>query len=456
MSITAVCWFLVLAGLLVLSLKRPVYALSLYFFTFFLSPTFWWWGDEIPDLRWNLLTGCFLLAIAIAQRLREGAPVLPEGAWLKGLAIAILVNASFIHFFLAADPVLSSEPYWLLAKFVLLFFLMLTVIRTPEDMNTLVLTLVLGAAYVGYEVTINDRGNVTGSRLEGVGVAGVQNSNELAALLLVVLPLAGSLLFTGTKYQKVAVVLAGPLILNTVLLCNSRGAFLALIAMAVVILIAAPGRARRHVTVGLALGGVALFFLLGDEEIIQRFLTVFADPEERDNSAASRLELWQAALAMIPEHPLGAGGDGFKAYADIYLPRVGLPPEARAVHNGYLTETTEWGLQGLLLRAIFALGAALTAFRVVRRHRTDPDGRVSMLGACLLSAWVGWLVTSMFGDYIDNEWGYWIAAMMLSYAAIYHAAPALAGAVETARAPDPAAAATPHAASARVSVQPGA
>src|SRR5690606_36833979 len=109
---------------------------------------------------------------------------------------------TFVHLFLAADPVLSSEPDWLLAKFELLFILMLTVVRTEEDMNTLLLTLTLGAMYVGYEVTINERGNVTGSRLEGVGVAGVQNSNELAALLLVVLPLTWSRLFTCSKYQR--------------------------------------------------------------------------------------------------------------------------------------------------------------------------------------------------------------------------------------------------------------
>ena len=68
MSITAATWFFVFAALVVLSLKRPVYALSLYLFTFFLSPPFWWWGDEIPDLRWNLYTGCFLLAIRSDDR----------------------------------------------------------------------------------------------------------------------------------------------------------------------------------------------------------------------------------------------------------------------------------------------------------------------------------------------------------------------------------------------------
>ncbi len=105
--------------------------------------------------------------------------------------------------------------------------------------------------------------------------------------------------------------MVAPLILNVLLLCNSRGAFLATIAAGAVFVVAAlRGPASKKAKQGLALGVLAFFFLLGDPEILDRFTTMFVGGDERDDSAESRLVFWSAALEMIADHPLGAGGDG--------------------------------------------------------------------------------------------------------------------------------------------------
>ena len=61
MSLTALAWIIVFVSLVALSFKRAAYGLSLYLFTMFLLPQMWWWGDELPDFRWNLLAACVFL-----------------------------------------------------------------------------------------------------------------------------------------------------------------------------------------------------------------------------------------------------------------------------------------------------------------------------------------------------------------------------------------------------------
>jgi hypothetical protein len=63
------------------------------------------------------------------------------------------------------------------------------------------LAIALGAAYIGYEVTINDRGDFNGgSRFEGVGHRAPTLPNSLACLMLATLPLTGSL-FVDSRWS---------------------------------------------------------------------------------------------------------------------------------------------------------------------------------------------------------------------------------------------------------------
>ena len=161
---------------------------------------------DTSQTSWFVL---YLVAHAVVrQRMRDSGPAgvlppserrahgdaseepLPTGGAPLWLAVIILANATLVHL-MSPDLVISAEHYTLLTKFVCLFFLIYLGVKSETDLKIALWTLLLGAAYIGYEVTINERGNLTGGRLEGVGAAGVQTSNELAALLVTLLPLLG-------------------------------------------------------------------------------------------------------------------------------------------------------------------------------------------------------------------------------------------------------------------------
>ena len=108
MSLTATVWVGLFAALAILSLGRPVWAVSLYLLTFFAAPHLWWWGDEIPAARYALWTGVVLLLavpLYLAQAREETGR---RFTVVHGAAIVMALNATLVHFALASHPEIST------------------------------------------------------------------------------------------------------------------------------------------------------------------------------------------------------------------------------------------------------------------------------------------------------------------------------------------------------------
>jgi O-antigen ligase len=428
LSLSSIIWVVLAITFLVLSFRRPVWAVAFYLQTFFAAPHMWWWGDEIPSARYAFWAG-FVMVGALAISTESSTPNVPGFKRMRGVALAMAVNATLVHLLLAVNQTISLDTYLELVKYTLLFFIMSAAIKDRADFHRMVATIAIGAAYIGWEVTVNERGDFSGSRLEGVGAPAAQTANSLANVMLVVLPLAGSLFIARSWKWKLVSLVAAPLVLNVLLLCNSRGAFLGLIGTGVALVLFARGQMRKRALQVLALGGVALFFLLGDPEILTRFVTTFVGSEQRDNSASTRLVFWEAGFELIKDYPLGAGGGVFKfVLGERYLGEiVGVDDaEARSLHNGYLTEATDWGIQGLLLKlSLFVLGIA-TAYRTCEKCRREGRMQDALLGLCVVTTAVGFLIHCFFGSFLNNEWGYWTLALLARYAALYNEAESVA------------------------------
>lgn len=429
MSLMLLGWLGSFAALTWLTLRRPAYGVSLYLFTFFVNPIGWWWGDSIEGFRWNLYAA-LILAVGVFLNRQQGHnqpamgatndPIATKDSQTVGLILkAMLANAVLVHLVLAA-PGTALTLLILLLKFVPFYFLMVAAIRSRADLRLVIWSLVVCAAYIGYEVTVNDRGMFVSGRLEGITASSVAGSNELASLMLTAIPFGGYLFLTGTRFEKILAAVTTALNLNVFLLCNSRGGFLGLIAAGLAVLAMAPKGARGKIVKGLMLGGLALVLLLRDPEIVQRFMTIFVSSEERDGSSQVRMLIWRAAVRQIIDHPLGAGGESFShIYGQRYLPTVGYSDHGRSVHNGFLNEVTNWGFQGLFLRMTFFYLAFRISRRVGRQCALSGNSDGALLGACLMSAGAGILTTAMFGDFLDDDWGIWCVALAAAYGRIY-------------------------------------
>jgi hypothetical protein len=435
-----VLWSLVAAALVLKSFRRPSYAVGFYMLTFFANPSYWWWGDFLEGYRWNFFAGVLLLGTIV---LTEGSANTSKDGPLKTNAVYILalmaLNATFVHLVFAVNA--DSSSGWLIArlKFILLFFLLQYSIRDKTDYRIVAMSICLGMAYIGYEATINERGHFSGGRLEGIGAAGVTSSNQLASLLITGLPLAVTLMFTElSKWTKGFLLVCCGLTFNVVLMCNSRAAFLGVLLGALIFLIAASGQARKKALKIAVVGALGTFLLLGDPEILQRFGTTFTSDGQRDSSAQSRLYFWSMASRMIVDYPLGSGGNSFsEGRGWRYTGKGGEARDTRAIHNGFITETADWGIQGIAIMLCFLAAVGATIYRGRQMTRRAGQSEGVLVYACFGAAIAAWMMSSVFGDYLNDEWGFWAAALPYAYMRVY----TLAVVTETVPAADAAAAA---------------
>ena len=442
MSNSLVLWLITIVVLTFLALfKRSVWGFSVYALTFFACPPFWGWGVPIRGLRWSLIGGIIFLAAVLldyfrnikrpdnqqpshnSPRVEQEQKVKTNSSDIKlppynAILICILINYTFVHFFMAGGDVISADSYFLSLKFILLFYLIDKVIKTKFDLWVVLITLMIGITYIGYEVTINEAGHISAGRLESVGAPGASDANLLACLIVLLLPFSGAIIFVARK--KIIRLLAfacTPFIFNLLLLCNSRGAFLSCFVAGTLLLLFSRKKELKISLIAAFLCIIASIILIQDKQIIDRFYTTFNAEEERDRSASQRMVFWQAALEMIKDSPLGTGGHSFKyKYGKYYLEGFGISVERRAIHNGYLNEACNWGVQGLFLKILLyslSMFSALRASSVsLKQHN---DYRFSYLGKALIAGMVAFLGATMFLDSLDSEWGLWMAAILVSY-----------------------------------------
>jgi len=210
------------------------------------------------------------------------------------------------------------------------------------------------------------------------------NSNDLAALTFLPLSLTIALVLSEKKGWVKNVSLVGTGVLTLIiLLTQSRGALIALVAVAM-IFFGIQARGKRFKTlVIMAVAGVLILPLVpssawkrfeGIAKLRNTDTIAEADPE---GSADARYNIWRVARTIIAENP--ATGIGLGAYSlahATYTGRMVVPPAARGfrdTHSTYLNVAAETGIPGLFLFLAMvgsvAIGAELTRRRAVGTPR---------------------------------------------------------------------------------------
>jgi putative inorganic carbon (hco3(-)) transporter len=399
-------WILTFASFLLSSvLINPVYGTFAYLFEYYLRPDLHWWGKgHLPDLRWN-----FLASLVLATTYLMHKSQLPDiGPFAKGpakflvaLCVYMLVFSNF-----AISPSASWSTVDQYSKLILFHFLVIATVRWNWAFDVLMALHIGGAGWWGYEAWRNPRREA--SRLYAVGSGDTWNDNFASAHLLTVLPFVFVyLLKHPDKRLRLLALVAGPYIINTLILCNSRGAMVGLAAALLYSMVFAKKGQRIKMVFGAA-AVVGMFLFLSDDEFITRQQTTTS--YEQDGSAQSRLATWAAGIDLLKDYPLGAGGKGFDLLSPIYAPHVVAAHhgELRAPHNTFIEVSSEWGIPGL----IFFCGYFFMCFRLMWQVRKRaPEGGIWYYRAVGVElSMVAYLVAGMFVDRTYGEATYWIGA----------------------------------------------
>lgn len=419
MSTTAIVWLIAFVYLALKGLQRPIYPCCGYLMTFFLAPPFWWWGRGALTsitLRWNLI-GAILIVVSVLIHWHRKPPMRKSDSFFLFLLFLYTANCYLVHNLLADYPRESYEQFDLVWKScTLALFLRLSIWET-KDLQILMYAILILCAYVGYEVVVNDQGTIVKGRLEGINFPGASGSNGTSAIVSISLPLVAYFVIANPfPYSRIVAFISAPLILDTLLRCNSRGAYLGAAVGGIALFLLSSGSSRKYAAL-MVVGGVIAFFVQAqDPKIWNRLFSIGAKEEERDNSALERIEYWKAGWEMIRDYPLGSGGRAaFVSPRGMSYIRHIRQDEFRSVHNGYLSIMAGWGMQGLAIYLIAIAIALITLWLAIRRLSAVEYDTEIFLGACIFASLVSQLVCTNFGDYLDGEWFLWFAVLGLAY-----------------------------------------
>lgn len=366
-------------------------------------------------------------------------------AVLALMLVYLIVQIASVVF--SQDVAAAFTP---ISRFVLegmvLYFLILNAVRTPAILRRCLWAIIIAGAMLGslsliqdltrtYDNqygglaltrTTNELGEIREPRLR-VGdnsltdtdtrpraMGSIGDPNFYGQILAALLPIALLRVWSESRTQlRVLAALAVFAIVGGILLTFSRGAGLAVVALALALVPLGYIRLRY----GLIAIATAAIVLALSPDYLQRIKTVAelesTSMRSADASMQERATIMMASVRVFLDHPvLGVGAGQAKDYIAPYSNLLGYTraTPGKAAHNIYLEILVDTGVLG------FAAFAAIVSVAICRLHRLrrywlsrHPEHSHTLAG--LLLAVVAFLLTGMFLHRADARYFWLIIAM---------------------------------------------
>lgn len=402
-------------GIVLTFVRHPIYGLYTYMFAFYMAPSYTWWRNDVPDLRYLFIAA--VVAVIASLRYPENTERAKWHATTPARLFMLFVLYNWLEIFWAIDPDLQREGAILYSKHLVSFYLMYRFANSLEHVNSIAFWHVVGCAWFGYQAL--DAG---GGRLENIG-GSVAGSNELGVHVSTGLLFGGILLLGLQGVRRLVLFGSLPLVVNCMVLTISRGAFLGLFSGGIAGYFSVPkALKRKYALCGIL--GLLLFGILAHEELIERFTETYigltSEQEQLDDSAAGRVDIAKAGLQMGLDYPFGAGHRATALLSPYYMDDELLSQEGlRSAHNTSAAVIAEHGFPGLALYYLTILWVLRTMIRTRRLAGSPELERVGRCVAFTASSLVAIYVSGNFSNNIDLETQYWCLGLLASLTEMY-------------------------------------
>ncbi len=420
MPLRAIAFLIVFLFLSGGALVEPVFGILGYMAHYIIGAEKQWWHAPLNSLgiRYSLMFATLTFVGIVLNRNKLNFKTLLVRQEVLALAMLFWI---WVLYFITPETVgryaFTDHPTIKLTK-VMIFGLMMThVVTTPKNVNKVVWLFAICSLLIGIQAYGVPRSAFIGGRLDGrVGGSDFLDSNALAAFMVAASVIIGTLFMRTSLAGKALCSAAGAFALNTVVLCRSRGALVALIGAGGAIIIFSPRHLRRKMILGALLALVVLIYV-SDPQFIARMGTiskhadsVLAGDESSDRSTMMRIEAWTGGVKMFKDHPLGVGAGNFNQYIGIYSPDVeGLSP-----HSTYVQAIAELGIFGITLLAALFINGALVIMKILRESSQLPDPDRSILQWSSLgfgAVIVGYMACGLTAHLLYYEAYWWFLLM---------------------------------------------
>ncbi len=396
-------------------------AFFLYQLVYFLNPDDRWWSAQIPGISYSFITAMLML-VALSINYRRYSEISPWKAQPIFKWMILILALYYIVGFFALRPTAHSQFTFIYLKLIIIIMVAYKLVNTEKLLNMALWAYVVGATYIGYLATIQGRNSQ--GRVEGIGMPDSPDANDTAAALV---PAGAILLYffwMGSKKIKLACLFCGAFIANGLVLINSRGAFLGIVAstgLYLLYMVFSRHRAKgqRAIAIFTVILGISGGLYVADESFWDRMSTL-QDVEDQQASGSSRVNFWLAALEMAKDRPLGMGVDGFNQLSSLYIPPEFLGGTSfKSVHSLWMQGLTEVGWLGLaafifMLVGLFRLSRKAKQWVLANGQNSDYFKLLALEAALL-----GYLVSGTFINRFRAEILYWMIVLLVIGVNVY-------------------------------------
>jgi len=342
-----------------------------------------------------------------------------DGNKLKGpsrtacILLAVFLGLAYLSAQFTISPSATGFYMAQLWKMVVMALLAVVVLDTPKKIIALMWVLALAQGYNAYQINLQYFQD--GFSLYALRPWGYQGNNNVYSIMTVpLIAVSGALaLFSEKWWQKL---LAGGIMLlqlHQIMLMESRGCMLGVVVLLAVLVLLMP-KSRSNVV---AVAGILVMgSVLAGPPVVEEFSSAFVAAEERDSSANSRFDIWQAGASLTAEHPLlGVGPWAGQFRVPQHYPG-GLNTSRKGLHNLVFEVSTGCGVPAALAYVGFFLLSGYVCLRQLwQRECADWGQCVSLAVVAGLS---GYWTASMFSSGALMESSYACAAAGLASALV--------------------------------------
>ena len=389
---------------------------------------------EIPLKGLNIVNLLFLLVLAMVL-LRKG-PKETHPTPLKGrfvflfamMALSFVLGEMNYTAFIEDDVTMLKNNIF----FMLFYFLYFHAVRELRTLRVVFLAILFVTFLVSLQGVrqaldygigaFNPMKRVTGP----YGAGSVTGANLVAAFYVVFVPVAFSvfLLWKSRPFVRMASLLTVALGVMAAFYTYSRQSY---VALSVLFLLQSARRAK--VVAIIVLIGLATYQLWAPEGVIERIemtsegegaASAAAAPGgpdgQLDESTESRFLLWHGGMQLLASRPWGIGLFHFHDEIGSVVPSYA----GFDAHNAFVLTLVECGPQGLAALLWLLVGL----LGLARRVEKVPGEEARVVGASLLVAMLGVVLTNLFGSRVYNGevmTNLWILAALGARLTVMHA-----------------------------------
>jgi putative inorganic carbon (HCO3(-)) transporter len=374
---------------------------------------YWVWFGLMNPQQMTFGAGqSFPFAALIAGATLAGVLLSPGQIRLKASRemVILLMLAAWMTMttFFALNPD-GAWPAWERAmKVLLMTFVAAAVVNTKRHLQIFVAIIAVSVGYFGVKGGIfTFRTGGAQTVFGGGGFLSENNSTGLAILMTI--PLLWYFFLQSTRRSMkwalaISVILCAAAVLGT----QSRGAFLAVSAMALFLVLKSPRRLPLAIALVCVASALIVFMPQRWDQRMQTIQTY-----DQDSSAMGRINAWKMVTRLAMDRPLVGGG--FECYTPEIYARYGSGIESDLVaHSIYFQTLGEHGFVALLMFLALWSFTWRRASTTVRISTERPDLKwAAQLAATLQASLIGYLVGGAFLNLANWDMPYYLVVAVV-------------------------------------------